>query len=178
VVIGISDTDWRLGSALVAAAGFVAAARLWWIYFDVINLLDIKRGLLSRNVFIYGHLPVAVGLAAAGVGIKKAILYANEPALSAAGAWALCGGAALFLGAVGLIYAISTRSTHTRNLAAHAVTAIIALCLAGGGAMVAPPVLIGLLLLTLLSLVAFEVIEKSPHETTGDGPSRMPEKSE
>ena len=176
-MIGISDTDWRLGSALVAAAGFVAAARLWWIYFDFINLLDIKRGLLSRNVFIYGHLPVAVGLAAAGVGIKKAILYANEPALPAAGAWALCGGAALFLGAVGLIYAISTRSTHTRNLAAHAVTAIIALCLAGGGATTAP-VLIGLLLLTLLSLVAFEVIEKSPHETTGDGPSRMPEKSE
>ena len=164
VVVGIGDTDWRLVSVLVAAAGLLAAACLWWVYFDFVELADIRRGLLARNVFIYGHLPIALGLTAAGVGIKKTILYSGEPHLPAGGSWALCGGAALFLAGISLVYTISIDSAGDRVLIGRAAAAVAALMLALIGTALTPPLLTGLLLLALLSLVAFEVDEKAARE--------------
>ena len=161
VVVGIGDTDWRPRSALVGAGGFAAAAGLWWVYFDFIDVSDIKRRLLARNVFIYGHLPVALGLTATGVGIKKAILLSDEAGLPASGAWVLCGGAALFLLAVSLIYAVSIHRARDRVLVARAATAAALLALAVVGPAVSPPSLVGLLVAVLLTLVAFEIVEKA-----------------
>ena len=164
VVVGIGDTDWRLVSALVAAAGFLAAACLWWIYFDFVELADIRRGLLARNVFIYGHLLIALGLTAAGVGIKKAILYSGEPYLPTGGSWALCGGAALFLAGISLVYAVSIDSAGDRVLFGRTAAAVAALILALVGTTLTPPSLIGLLLSALLLLVVFEMVERASRE--------------
>ncbi|MGH3087046.1 MAG: low temperature requirement protein A [Rubrobacteraceae bacterium] len=178
IALGLGDTDWQLRSALVAVAGFVAAASLWWVYFDFIDVSDIKRGLLSRNVFIYGHLGIALGLTATGVGIKKAILYADEAAFPTGAAWALFGGATLFLVAVSLIYAVSIHTPRDRVLLARVAAAAATLLLAIVGPPVSPFWLIGLLLLTLLSLLAFEVVEKASRTVpeTSDSAS-MPEES-
>ena len=111
-------------------------------------------------MFIYGHLLIAVGLTATGVGIKKVIQYADESYLPAGGYWALCGGAALFLTGVSLIYVVSTRFVRGRVLVARAAAAYAALLLAVIGPLVPLFLLVNLLLLTLLVLVTFEVIEK------------------
>jgi low temperature requirement protein LtrA len=165
VVVGISGTDWQLASAVTAAVGFLAAACLWWVYFDFIELADIRRGLLARNVFIYGHLLVAMGLTATGVGIKKAILYSGEPYLPVGGYWALCGGTALFLAGISLVYVVSTRTMRDRVMIARGAATVAALSLALIGPAVTPSVLVCLLLLVLISLVVFEMIEKAAQTT-------------
>ncbi len=159
VVLGIGGADWGLASAFAAAGGFLVAACLWWVYFDFIELADIKRNLLARNAFIYGHLAIAMGLTAAGVGVKKAILYSGESHLPAGGSWALCGGTVLFLAGVILIYAVSTRAVKGGVLAGRVAAACAVLLLAVVGPAVPPILLVCLLLLTLLSLVAFEVTQ-------------------
>ena len=164
VVVGLGDTDWQLRSGFVATAGFLIAALLWWLYFDFIDLFDIRRGLTHRNVFIYGHLLVALSLTITGVGIKKAILHAHATALPTVAVWMLCGGAALFLAAIATIYGISASSTHDRVLSARILATFTVLILVVVGPVLATSPLILLLLLALFSLVAFEVVEKAARE--------------
>jgi low temperature requirement protein LtrA len=104
VVIGVHDTDWQLTSVAVAAAGFVAVAALWWIYFDLGGAAG-KRRLVAdgedqesgvADAYVYGHLPLTLGLAAFAVGIEQFIMHPTAE-LSAGGRWALHAGAALFL---------------------------------------------------------------------------------
>ena len=166
VVLGIDSADWGLASGFAAAGGFLIAACLWWIYFDFIELADIKRNLLARNVFIYGHLLIALGLTTAGAGVKKAIMYSGESHLSAGGSWALCGGTALFLAGIGLIYAVSTPSFWLYVLIARTGTAGAAVLLAVVGLSVPSTALVGLLLVVMLMLVTFEVTQKDSRDET------------
>lgn len=155
VMLGIGATDWWPASAVAAVLGFIVAASLWWLYFDFIDLCNLRRGLLARNVFLYGHLFIALGLASAGVGIKKAILYAGAAGLPVGASWALGGGVALFLVALGLIHVVSAIGTCDNVLTARLIAAAVALSLAAGGRSLRPLVLMALLVGTLTLLAAF-----------------------
>jgi low temperature requirement protein LtrA len=104
VVTGVHDTDWRPSSVVVAALAFVLVAALWWNYFDLGGAAG-KRRLVAdgddqesgvADAYIYGHLPLTLGLAAFAVGVEQFILHPTT-ALTAGGRWTLHAGAALFL---------------------------------------------------------------------------------
>lgn len=109
VMFGLRGTDWQLSSVAVAALGFVIAAALWWSYFDVggargreeLTEDDSNEPDGRHDRYVFGHLPVLIGLAAAGVGIEEFVLHPSD--FSAGATWALCGGASLFLLGVALI---------------------------------------------------------------------------
>ncbi len=129
VAFGVHRTNWQAESIIVAGAAFVCAAALWWVYFDSIDRGIVRQSLLARNVFIYGHLAIAMGLTMLGVGIKQAILYANTGHLPAGDRWALCGGAALFLGALAIVRGVATHAVHDEVLAARtAIASLLAVC--------------------------------------------------
>lgn len=161
VVIGVDAARWDPQSVAVGVLGFAIAASLWWVYFDFADDLDIGRSLQARNAYIYGHLPIAVGLTTVGVGIKKAILAAAEDTLPAAAGWALGGGVALFLLALSLIHGAASASVPGRVLTARLSTALFVLALAAVGTLIVPLVLAGLHGAALVSLVAFGVIDRA-----------------
>ena len=88
--------------------GFVAAVSLWWTYFDLAGAAATHslveraghRSTLLHDVYAYGHWPLTLGLAAAGVGLEGAILEGGQPTLTSGARWLLCGGVALSLGAL------------------------------------------------------------------------------
>ena len=51
-------------------------------------------------MYAYGHWPLTLGLAAAGVGLEGAILEGGQPTLTSGARWLLWGGVALSLGAL------------------------------------------------------------------------------
>jgi hypothetical protein len=53
-----------------------------------------------HDVYAYGHWPLTLGLAAAGVGLEGAILEGGQPTLTSGTRWLLCGGVVLSLGAL------------------------------------------------------------------------------
>src|SRR4029453_3189610 len=55
---------------------------------------------LLHDVYAYGHWPLTLGLAAAGVGLEGALLEGSQPPLTNSTRWLLCGGVALALGAL------------------------------------------------------------------------------
>ncbi|MEU8818836.1 low temperature requirement protein A [Actinoplanes sp. NPDC048796] len=102
---GVHDAHWSGSSVLAAAVAFTAVAALWWVYFDLGGAAG-KRQLIEDSdedeesgvvdAYIYGHLPLIVGLAIAAVGIEQFVVHpAGE--LDMAGRWALHGGVALYL---------------------------------------------------------------------------------
>jgi low temperature requirement protein LtrA len=117
VVVGTSDTDWKASAVAVAIGGFVCAAALWWSYFDFASqtagaglLRSVRSGALARNIYSWGHFPIAVGLTLLGVGTELAIHDSAHGALGSAARWALCGGVALYLAATCFIVGSLARS--------------------------------------------------------------------
>ncbi|BCY07057.1 low temperature requirement protein A [Actinoplanes sp. L3-i22] len=86
-VVGLRDGHWAAEVVLAAICGFLAAAALWWSYFDLSGGAA-KRRLVQEgdggthqgvhDFYVYAHLPVAVSLAAVAVGLEHAILHGAE----------------------------------------------------------------------------------------------------
>lgn len=125
---GVYDAHWAGPSIAVGIAGFTVAAAMWWIYFDITATSSTESLEKEDNTdsagpegepdgaatddrhdaFIYGHLPLALGVVMAGVGIEDLVLHTDQQVPSAAG-WVLAGGFALFLTGAALIVGGTTR---------------------------------------------------------------------
>jgi low temperature requirement protein LtrA len=111
IAVGVHDTHWEAVTVTVAVLGFVVAVSLWWTYFDLAGAAATQtladrgghRSTLLHDIYAYGHWPIALGLAAAGVGIEDAILQGGQPTLGSGIRWILCGGVALYLLALTVI---------------------------------------------------------------------------
>jgi low temperature requirement protein LtrA len=97
VALGTADEHWRLASATTAALGFATAACLWWVYFDrgIAGGLSSQTG--SMQIFTRIHIPLLAALTAVGAGVHMLIQEAAIGGVQAGAAWALDGGAALYL---------------------------------------------------------------------------------
>ena len=104
VVTGLHASGWKIDSLIVAALGFTVAAALWWSHFDL-GGAAAKRQLVIRggqevsiehDAYVFAHLPITLGLAAAGVGIEHFVVQPVGE-LSASAQWPLYGGVATYL---------------------------------------------------------------------------------
>ena len=70
----LAATELALG-----ALGLTIVGAMWWIYFDNVAGSPVKPVGRAPYIWIYSHLPLAIGLTAFGVGIKKIIfLHGTE----------------------------------------------------------------------------------------------------
>jgi low temperature requirement protein LtrA len=109
------------GEVTAAAIGVAVAAAIWWLYFDVVSLVNEQRlaqappgrerNELARDGYSYLHFPMVAGIILIALGMKKTLGHVGDP-LEIEVAAALGGGAALYLLAhVGL----RLRNAHTLN---------------------------------------------------------------
>jgi low temperature requirement protein LtrA len=110
IATGVHDGQWTRQAVLVGALSFVLAAGLWWSAFDLTggaakNLLlkaSENGRRLAEDIFLYGHLPVTLGLAAVGVGIEHVVVESAQDQPTSGTKLVLCGGVAIYLAAVSL----------------------------------------------------------------------------
>jgi low temperature requirement protein LtrA len=112
VVLGVHDTHWTAGPVAAAGVGCVLVAALWWSYFDLGGAAG-KRRLVTdgqdsesgvADAYVYGHLPLTLGLAAVAVGIEQFILHPDGD-LTTGARWTLITGVTLFLAGVAAVIA-------------------------------------------------------------------------
>ncbi|WP_309134336.1 low temperature requirement protein A [Cellulomonas sp.] len=134
VVTGMRDTAWDPASVAAALVGFVVAAALWWSYFDIGETVS-RRHLAdgddphrtgAGDRYVYGHLPLTLGLAAVGVGIEQYVVHPVGE-LTTGGRWALCGGVVLFLAGTAVVVAGEARSRSARVWPLLAVPVVVLL---------------------------------------------------
>jgi low temperature requirement protein LtrA len=153
VVTGVHDAKWSALPVTVGAIGFVVAAALWWSYFDVASargndeLQEADDGIDERHdLYIYGHLPLTLGIAAAGVGLEELTLHPDAD-LPAPPGWVAIAGIGLCLLGAGIILA----GTHQRLSAMWPWPTVALAPLAAYAVLpVPPPLLVGLLALTVV----------------------------
>jgi low temperature requirement protein LtrA len=157
VVAGLAAVEPDAMTILTGILALVIGFGLWWIYFDLVGrrLPRSTRG--QTTIWILSHLPITLSITAAGAAIVSLVEHAHDPATPAATAWLLSGSVALgllalILTARSLEDAVRLASVYrplTVALAASAVLAFLA------GWLAPAPWLLGLLLLTILSVLWF-----------------------
>jgi low temperature requirement protein LtrA len=166
VVIGTDTVSWTLESGAVAALGFVVAAALWWLYFDYLDMSLIGRTIAAGQVYLYAHLPLLLGLTAFGAGVKLTIKATESGDVPEGAAWAIGGGIALAMLAMGLIHLVSARSARDVDFWLRVLTVPLAL---GAAALASTLGAVLLLALPAGALVAQIVFELVGHEHGPDG---------
>ncbi|MGB7087772.1 MAG: low temperature requirement protein A [Phormidesmis sp.] len=136
VVNGVSEMSWTPNGVLSAVLSFVVAFSLWWLYFENSLGKAIEKArntgrLLILQVWLYGHLPLVIGLAAAGIGVEHVLLSGQTQALPdnerwlIAGSVALCYVALAILHRTGLILSCLSRTRHRLGGAAAALAVAV-----------------------------------------------------
>ena len=101
----LSETELTAAVAVTAIAGLVIAGCQWWAYFDVVALVagrrfgelrGVERNRVARDSYGVLHGLLIAGIMLVALGLKKALAHTDVP-LEAVPAFALCGGAALYL---------------------------------------------------------------------------------
>ena len=120
VALGVgADVGLTVGVAAAAVLGIVVVCELWWIYFDIVSIANVRRLVrapegrerneLARDVYSYLHYPLVAGIVLAAVGLHEALAHADDP-LHDVPAFALLGGVAVYL--LGHV-AVRLRGAHT-----------------------------------------------------------------
>jgi low temperature requirement protein LtrA len=162
VVLGVSKVSWDAGSATAAVAGFVAAAALWWIYFDFVDDATISsRGIVSGLTFTYMHYFVIVGLATLGVGVKLAVYSGGGDHHYDDTAWILCAGLASTMLGLAVIQLVVPPVLFDEDVLLRLGTAAFALLLLPFG--VDPVVAVVALAVVLVAQVAYELVRHPGH---------------
>ena len=107
-VAGLAHEGWEAAPTFAAIVGVVIASSLWWLYFDNLDGKVVRRRpeqskTWKPTVWLFSHLPLAIALVAAGVGMEFLIEHTNE-SLPTAERWLVIGGAAAALVAMALLH--------------------------------------------------------------------------
>jgi low temperature requirement protein LtrA len=123
VVNGVTQKEWQFMSVTFAVLGFAIAFSLWWIYFENVGSAALRAAGAAQKVrilqvWLYGHLPLVIGITAMGVGVKHVIMSDPMSGLGDADRWLLCGSMALCLASLavlhqtGVIFQCKARTKH------------------------------------------------------------------
>jgi low temperature requirement protein LtrA len=172
VASGTAGTDWAPEAVLTAAVGFVAAACIWWLYFDHVGSSGIELGPRPAFYWGYGHFAVYAGIAAFGVGVQLAVEAAAPEYALAAGAapegyglgarTVLAGGVILFLLGIAFVDRINEGTTNDRVLLARLAAVTLLVLVTTLGSILSPPAFAATVCLVLLLLTAFETLSEDP----------------
>jgi len=167
VVLGVSKVSWDAGSGAAAAAGFVVAAALWWIYFDFLDEGALtSRGIFGGLTYTYMNYFVVVGLTALGVGVKLAVFDAGGDHHYDQTSWVLSAGLALAMVGLGVIQLVAGTMVVDADVVLRFVTAAIALLLVPFG--LSPLVVVSVFAAVLVAQVVFELAQHETHTHPAD----------
>ncbi len=165
VVLGASRVSWVAGSAAAAAAGFLMAASLWWIYFDFLDERTVTaRGIFGGLTFTYMHYFVVVGLAALGAGVKLAILAGGGDHHYDDTAWILSAGLAMTMLGLAVIQLVAAAGFLDTDFWLRLATAALALLLVPFE--LSPLTVVVVLAAVLVAQVGYELVRHEAHAQT------------
>ena len=161
VAIGSAEAAWSAAAVMVAGAGFAVAACVWWLYFERLTGQELRPAATPIVTFAYAHLPLLAALMYVAGGLSVLVRPEDESA-ARAGAWALCGGVAVFLCALNAAHAQLGARPERQAVWARWFAAVTVLALP----LVArtPLVVTAATLTVLVVLVAYEGIMCAPDE--------------
>lgn len=170
LVDGMREIEWTPSAYVSAALALVLGFAIWWVYFETLDaaparLVERKGRTLRYKLWLFSHLPIAAGIAAAGIGVGIAVNHATERALPDRHRWLIAGAIALCYAALAVLhgtYAMAGGGRYSRALAVRkAVTSLGALVIAVVGRGLSSAEVIAALALLSVSLVALDLWDRA-----------------
>jgi low temperature requirement protein LtrA len=168
VVNGVSQQHWDVLSVISAVFGLSIAFSLWWVYFDNLGGTPIQTArsegrIRAMAIWLYTHLPLVIGIAAAGVGVESVLLSKQTFALGDPQRWLICGSVALCWLTIGILHRLGViRYCKTRaKYRLGAVPVLLAIAFFGKG----------LLPVAVIGLVATVCIVQVIQDMSGNRPT-------
>jgi low temperature requirement protein LtrA len=167
---GIQGRKLTTGTIVTALLGLALAAAMWWLYFDgeddraerALDDTSAERNpWLALYAFGYAFLAVLGGIIVVAAGVKESVLVYRHPA-TAATAWFLAAGVALYVAALALLRLI----LHTGPLTPRLVMAGAALATFLAGYAISPEVQMGTLTAILVIGIFAESVTTRRNEAT------------
>lgn len=153
-----------LPGQVIGALTFVIVGSLWWTYFDDVAGAQIKPATRLGNgpaVWLYAHLPLAIGIVGVGVGTTKIVALPFDGVLAPYYRWLFCGSLALALCAIAALDLATVRTDTIADSRSRARAriggAVLLIALAAGGGALPFLVLIVLIALICASQVLFDL---------------------
>ena len=174
VVRGIAEQEWDILSVFTASLSLLIAFSIWWVYFDNLDgspLGKIKEGrvVTFTMAWIYAHLPLAIGIAATGVGVESIILTDSGHSPASSERWLFCGSVALCLTILAFMHWVSCVMLKSQRLKALSfyrfAAAIFVLLLATFGSNLPAVFLTGLVAVVCIMQVVLDLLVSLPSKT-------------
>jgi low temperature requirement protein LtrA len=103
VVRGVAEQHHlTLATMLTGALGMALGFGLWWVYFDFVARRQFKPGRWWLLTWTYLHLPLLMGIVAAGAGVNN-VVASEETTLPVEARWLISGAIGVALIFIGLI---------------------------------------------------------------------------
>jgi low temperature requirement protein LtrA len=107
VALGVgADVGLTIGVAVAAVLGIALVSELWWLYFDIVMIANVRRLIhapegrvrneLARDAYSYLHYLLVAGIVLAAFGLHETLAHVDEP-LKTVPAFGLLGGVAIYL---------------------------------------------------------------------------------
>ena len=171
VALGVgAEVALTVGVGAAAVLGVVLVSELWWIYFDIVAIANVRRLVnapvgraqneLARDVYSYLHFPLVAGIVIAAVGLHETLAHVGDP-LHDVPAFALLGGVAIYL--LGHV-ALRWRGAHSVNWRRLGLAALL---------LALYPVALELASLAILALITVLLGALIAIETRGYGEGRI-----
>ena len=169
VVGGLAEHEWSLSSIFIGLLGLAIAFSLWWLYFDTADsspLKSMKVGKMRIALsWLFAHLPLAMGLVAAGVGLEHLITHNGSALPSDAERWLLCIAVASCLLVLAVIHymscALGSRRYRKILSAYRTGSAVLVLVLGSAGDRLSSLTLVTLVALACGVQVVFDLLHSS-----------------
>lgn len=167
VVMGFGGRGLTFVSGLAGIMGLLVAFALWWGYFEGAKGADVRALSASRHLrryqqWLYSHLPLLMGIAAMGVGIKHVILQGPSKILPFPEGWLLSLSVAASVLALNAIFLASftgrTRQLH-RFLLPHYVIACLGITTGSLSSLLPGITILGILTLLCVAQIVFSLRE-------------------
>jgi len=156
---GVEDLDFR--TVATGILGLSIAFGFWWTYFDFVGRRLPRQDGGSLALWLYGQLPIALAVAAAGAGMVSLIEHAADARTPEPSSWLLASSVAALL--IALVPTIMALADYRRLAALYRPLAVV-LLLGGAGALAigwarpAPWLLATLLDLILIAIWSFAFV--------------------
>jgi low temperature requirement protein LtrA len=154
VAIEARQTNWNVSSIFAAVLGFAAVAAVWWLYYEGMEGVALRGSTMSVVVYSYAHIPLLIGLAALGAGLRLLIEEARADHLAWGSAVALLGGVVIYLVSLIGMRTVTIQGGHRRGISLKLIGAGLILGLLAAESSL-PPVAVAAGLAVILGAVVF-----------------------
>ena len=132
VVSGLTEATQDVVTIATGLLALIIGLGFWWIYFDIVGGRPARRTGAAVTVWILGHLPVVLAIAAAGAAMVGLVVDAAATVTPQENSWLLAGAVAVVLLfeivlALAFVSDAEDRAVYRPLLIAMAIAALVAL---------------------------------------------------